>query len=396
MKIHIWVPDYASSKGGIQVLSQFLVRALHDCWPKAQLRVIAKNDASFPEATERGLAEFSTVGWWSGSQRTIAFIMELGRHAARERPNLIITTHVNFAPAAHWVQKLFGIPFMAVGNGIDVWEIPRKQVRRALRRASKLLAISECTRQRMALALNIPLQRIDLFPCTFDSDPFQPDAKPHFLLKRYGLHREQPIILTIARLCVSEQYKGYDQVCRALPAIRDKFPSVRYILGGQGPDRERVVNLVRELGVGDNVLLADYIPEHELREHYNLCDVFAMPSKGEGFGIVFLEALACGKPVIAGNKDGSVDPVLNGRLGVLVDPDSVEEIAAALIAILHRRNAECGMWNAKLGEPKNGVAIPEIIFDPEALRRAVTEAYGYERFVERVRELVGRFVEEKA
>ncbi len=80
--------------------------------------------------------------------------------------------------------------------------------------------------------------------------------------------------------------------------------------------------------------LAGYIPEEELNDHYNLCDVFAMPSKGEGFGIVFLEAMACGKPVLAGNKDGSVDALLGGKLGALVDPDDVAQIAETLIAIL--------------------------------------------------------------
>src|SRR4029077_4515742 len=109
---------------------------------------------------------------------------------------------------------------------------------------------------------------------------------------------------------------------------------VKYLLGGRGPDRPRVEGLIQELGVGEEVVLPGYIPDHELCAHYNLCDLFGMPSKGEGFGIVFLEALACGKPVIAGNKDGSGDAVLNGRLGALVDPDSVEEIEETLLQAL--------------------------------------------------------------
>src|SRR5205085_8790504 len=109
---------------------------------------------------------------------------------------------------------------------------------------------------------------------------------------------------------------------------------VRYILAGRGPDRGRIEALIRELELEECVILPGHIPEHELAGLYNLCDVFAMPSKGEGFGIVFLEALGCGKPVLAGNKDGSVDAVLDGELGALVDPDDIAQIEQTLIEIL--------------------------------------------------------------
>ena len=131
-----------------------------------------------------------------------------------------------------------------------------------------------------------------------------------------------------------------------------------------GSDRGRVIRLIRELGLTDAVILAGDIPDHELCAFYNLCDVCAMPSKAQGFDTVFLEALACGKPVIAGNKDGSVDAVINRKLGVLVDPDNVAEIAEALVLILTKRHP--------LG----------ILQDPQRLRAEVIAAYGYARFVE--------------
>src|SRR5204862_4619866 len=133
-------------------------------------------------------------------------------------------------------------------------------------------------------------------------------------------------------------------------------------LCGRGAERARIGALIRGLDVTANVTLAGYVADHELRSHYNLCDVFAMPSKGEGFGIVFLEALACAKPVLAGNKDGSVDAVLNGELGALVDPDSVSEIATELQNIINRSQQSGGS-------------------EANKQRRArVIEAYGYDRF----------------
>src|SRR5437588_1599173 len=166
-----------------------------------------------------------------------------------------------------------------------------------------------------------------------------------------------------ARVSSSERYKGYDQVLRAMTIIRKRFPQVRYILGGRGPDQLRIEALIKELDLVNNVSLAGYVPDHELRSHYNLCDVFAMPSKGEGFGIVFLEAMACGKPVVAGNKDGSLDAVLNGQIGALVDPDSVDDICLALVQILAREYPQ------------------KLLFNPEALRRKAIEVYGYNQFV---------------
>jgi glycosyltransferase involved in cell wall biosynthesis len=99
-------------------------------------------------------------------------------------------------------------------------------------------------------------------------------------------------------------------------------------------------------------------------DHYRMCDVFAMPSKGEGFGIVFLEALACGRPVIAGNCDGSRDAVLDGELGFLVDPDSPEAVAAALMDVLDE-------------------SVPGPRKNSDYLRQKTIEAFGKERFRER-------------
>ena len=109
---------------------------------------------------------------------------------------------------------------------------------------------------------------------------------------------------------------------------------MKYIIGGRGDDITRIKQLIKDNALEDKVILAGYIPEDELCDYYNLCDVFVMPSKGEGFGIVFLEAMACEKPVIAGNRDGSVDALLNGELGILVNPDDSKELIETIKSVL--------------------------------------------------------------
>ena len=143
---------------------------------------------------------------------------------------------------------------------------------------------------------------------------------------------------------------------------------LRYLLVGAGPDRARIEKLTVDLGVREAVVFAGAVPDNQLSEHYGLCDVFAMPSKAEGFGIVYLEALACGKPVIAGNRDGSSDALDDGDLGLLVDPDDPEEIAGEIVRVLQKRHPH----------PK--------VFRPEILRARVTELFGFETFKRKLNE----------
>jgi glycosyltransferase involved in cell wall biosynthesis len=126
--------------------------------------------------------------------------------------------------------------------------------------------------------------------------------------------------------------------------------------------------LAKVLGVERSVTLAGFIPDEELADHYRLADVFAMPSTGEGFGIVFLEAMSCGTPVVAGNRDGSVDALADGALGVLIEPESVDAIVAGIKRIL-----KC-----------DG---PARWFDRNALHDEVIRRFGRTPFRGRLREL---------
>ena len=156
------------------------------------------------------------------------------------------------------------------------------------------------------------------------------------LVARHGLAGRR-IILTVGRLSAAERYKGHDRLIAALPGILARVPDAAYLIVGSGDDRPRLERLAREAGVADRVVFAGHVPDEELPDYFALAHVFAMPSTGEGFGIVFLEAAASGLPVIGGNRDGSVDALAEGRIGRLVDPESREEIEAAVVEALERR-----------------------------------------------------------
>jgi len=199
-----------------------------------------------------------------------------------------------------------------------------------------------------------------LFPTVFD--------KPDYLLKRYGLTKETPILLTVSRLAFSEKYKGYDNVIESMVDLSRINQGLVYLLCGEADksESERIGKLIEKNNVNGRVKLLGFVSDKELIDHYLLADVFVMQSKKEGFGIVFIEALACGRNVIAGSKDGSAEALMNGELGTLVDPDSVEELKAAVNKCLD-------------GSSRN----------PEELQERVVGAFGFDKYKQRLSEQIG-------
>ena len=148
--------------------------------------------------------------------------------------------------------------------------------------------------------------------------------------------------MTVSRLASSERYKGHDRVIRSLPQVLLHHPEAIYLIVGDGDDRPRLEALASEFAVQDKVRFAGPVAGEELPDYYRLADVLVMPSTGEGFGIVFLEAMACAIDVIGGNKDGSIDPLGDGAVGSAIDPEDSEELVSAISAALRRPAGNVG------------------------------------------------------
>jgi glycosyltransferase involved in cell wall biosynthesis len=363
-KIHVWLPDVFEFKGGIQVYCAFLLQAMEQVLPNSDRHIFLKNDAKPTDDLEfNALTKFTFTGQWKSSfLHTPVFALQVFFAALLQRPDLIICGHINFSPLALRIFKLIKIPYWVIVHGIDAWDLQDISKINGLKSAPKIISVSGYTRDRIVKEQNISPDQISLLPNTFDASKLSIQPKPQYLLDRYLFQSDQQIILTVTRLASGDRYKGYDQIIRALPEIRRQIPNIHYLLVGKGDDRDRIETIIDEVNVRDCVTLAGFIPDEELSDHYNLCDVFAMPSKGEGFGIVYLEALACGKPTIGGNQDGAIDALCHGKLGVLVDPDNIDELGKTIVKILQRQ-----------------YLLP-IIYEPEKLRQKVIEIYGFDRF----------------
>ncbi len=377
LKFHLWIPNLSGNKGGIQAYSSFFVSALQKLYPQYHYRIFSKLDRRLPLITDLKSTKFYTSGDWPKALQTVHFAFILLAYGLRDRPNLIITTHANFAIAAFLLKRLTRTPYWIIAHGIEVWNIDRPNLKIALQNADRILAVSHYTRDRLLQEQNLNPAQIKVLPNTFDQNRFQIAPKPTYLLEQYHLSPEQPIILTVARLDLKEQYKGYDLLLQALPKLLPHFPTLHYLIVGKGEDTTRIQKMIQALNLTNHVTLTGFIPDIELCDHYNLCDVFAMPSKAEGFGIVYLEALACGKPTLGGNQDGARDALCHGELGALVDPDNLDEIAQTLIQILQKNYPN------------------SLMYQPQALRQKVIEIYGFESFKQTLNQHLSEFWQEK-
>jgi len=366
--LHLWTPGLFDFKGGIQTYSGFLLQALNEIEPDLATDVFLMHDRG-SQQTPSTRTRFHFTGQVPSRWRAPAFAAQALAAGMGQRPDLVISTHVNFTVAAYWLKRLMGIPYWAVAHGFEAWDIQRPALRRAIAHADRILAVSRYTRDRLLQSQSLDPSRVSLLPNTFDSQRFQVAAKPDHLLQRYHLTPDQPIILTVNRLAAAESYHPYDRVLAALPQIRQTLAKVHYLIVGQGDDRPRLERLIAEQHLQDCVTLTGFIPDAELADYYHLCDVFAMPSKLEGFGIVFLEAMASGKPVLGSCRDGSGDALGQGRLGALIDPDDTAAIAETLIQILQ------------------GSYANPLMYQPEQLRQAAIATFGNEPFRKTLKQL---------
>jgi phosphatidylinositol alpha-1,6-mannosyltransferase len=225
------------------------------------------------------------------------------------------------------------------GHEIGWGAIPgaRSLLRRIAGDVDVLTYLGDYTRTRLTDAIGPHADRLQRLAPGVDTDMFNPDVDGAAKRAELGW-ADRPVVVCVSRLMPR---KGQDVLVRALPGIRRRVGDVGLLLVGGGPSRSRIESLVKEYGVGDSVHITGSVPFEQLPSYYRAGDVFAMPCRErlrgldvEGLGMVFLEAAACGLPVVAGRSGGSTDAVLDGENGSLVDGSDIADVAAAVGELL--------------------------------------------------------------
>jgi phosphatidyl-myo-inositol dimannoside synthase len=238
---------------------------------------------------------------------------------------------------------------------------------RGVSEAQRVIVISEYTKGLILKQFPEVGERIFMLPSAVDGATFYIKAKSSALVERFGASG-RPIILSLARLSTLE-HKGQDRVLKALPLVLEKVPDALYLIVGSGEDKRVNEVLEEHPELRRSVILAGPAEDSERVDFYNLGNVYVLPSKLEGFGIVFIESLACGVPVVASDGYGCREGLLDGELGLLVPSDDLKAIADAIVSILDRK-------------------APHALFDREHLRKRTLEVYGINTWNERVKTLL--------
>lgn len=198
------------------------------------------------------------------------------------------------------------------------------------RLASAAIANSQNTANVLA-SMGLPDDKIHIVYPAVDAEYFHPGVDGDTVRSRYAAPGDV-LLLSVGRL---QRRKGHDVAIQAMARLRDELPRLRYVIAGDGDERQRLEQLIAEHNLGDRVFFAGVVPEGELRAYYAACDVFLLPNRVdngdiEGFGIVFLEAAATGKPVIGGDSGGVPEAVERDVTGLLIDGASVDAVAGAI------------------------------------------------------------------
>jgi phosphatidyl-myo-inositol dimannoside synthase len=281
------------------------------------------------------------------------------------------------------IARLRGCPVMIYAHGEELTGWGRgnkfKAMCFALRHADKVLANSDFTRDTLGTLIGVAPEHVAMTYPTIDVERYRPGLPCDDLRAGIGLRDGQQLVLSVGRL---QRRKGFDQVVRSLPGLVARGLDVHYALIGTGEDREYLEGLGRDAGVLDRVHLLGHVSMEDLPRWYNACDLFAMPNRDiggdtEGFGLVYLEAGACVKPVIAGRAGGTGSAVIDGVTGLRVDGEKVEAVEDAIAYLLThpdeaRRMGEASRARTSAGftSDQRAAIIRQLITDTQNERRA--------------------------
>lgn len=233
------------------------------------------------------------------------------------------------------IKKIFKIPYIIYVYGSETYRFGNnkylmRMIKTFLKEAEYIIPNSRFTMDEF-LPLGIPEGKFKIITPGVDVDRFHPQSLEHELVEKYNLLGKK-VLLTVARL---DERKGHDKVIEAIAAIQEN--NIVYLIVGKGREQQRLQNLAKEMKIESQVIFCGYVADDDLPKYYNLCDIFLLLNRQtsvdenligdyEGFGIVFLEASACGKPVIAGNFGGIADAIDDKKSGFIIDGTDLKEI----------------------------------------------------------------------
>jgi phosphatidyl-myo-inositol dimannoside synthase len=335
-RLLIVTPDFPPAPGGIQVVAHRLAVGINGF----ETNVIAADSpgaAGFDAASGLAVRRVRGGGGLRGGRNALLNMAALV-HGLRFRPDLTLSAHIVASPAGAAIRHAVGARTVQYFHAEEIGAKP-KLARFAVRQADESIAVSAYTAGLVAATGIVP-QKMSVIPNGTD---IPSDPKP--------LPVDRPTVLTIAR--IEERYKGHDIMVRALALVLAKVPDVQWVVIGDGSLRAGLEQLADSYGVAGSIRFLRAVSDEQRNDWLRRAHLLAMPSRlpaggfaGEGFGIVYLEAGAYGKPVVAGNVAGALDAVVDGETGLLVDPLDPLAVAGAITTLLLDRELALRLGSA--------------------------------------------------
>ena len=342
MRVLALVTEAYGGRGGIAQAARDLLAATAGHPAVSAVEVLPRHATAQPGLLQEKVAQLNAV-----PHRLLYTGLSMVR-AVLTKPDLVLCNHLFMAPLAALAARATNAQLAIQVHGIEIWKPPSRAQRWALETADFVLCVSRDTRSRVLQYCDLPSERAIVLNNTVGSG-FAPGDRAKARAK-FGL-RDELVLLTVGRLDPSERYKGHDRVIAAMRSLAqlNSRPLI-YAIAGDGDDRGRLEALAQQEGAREHVLFLGRIADCELPDLYRAADLFVLPSTGEGFGIAFIEAMACGTPAIGLAVGGAPDALGDGALGACVAPsDFPDALAAALAACRQHRNDLPGRVQDRFG-----------------------------------------------
>ena len=311
------------SKGGIQRYSRYQYQALVELYGKDNVFVCALSPKQEDNIFEEDI-EIDYIGEGANLMGKIKYTYHILKLVKENKIDLLISTHVQLSIIAFLAKKLFGVRYMTNVYGLEIWSGLKKRDITGLLNSDKLIGDCNFILNYIEKNFDYDRSKMELLYDPVDTEKFKPREKNKALFKKYNIPEDKFILSTIGRL---ERNKGHEIVIKSLKHLSN---DIIYVIVGGGKYDWQFKELVKQEKVEDRVFFAGRVPEKELVDFYNLADVVVLLStfgdgEGEGLPLGLIEASACGKPIIAGNQDGSAEAVtsnLDELNGFVIDPES--------------------------------------------------------------------------
>jgi phosphatidyl-myo-inositol dimannoside synthase len=323
--------------GGIQEAGRLTAAALdriagsHNNWVTSFQSI---NDGLGDHEFEIAERRVSLRGFNRSKVRFVGSALGQSRNGAR----IVLAAHPYLALPAAWMKPLSPqLKTIVMSHGVEVWNPLSRLRRRALLSADLVLAPSSDTAQKLAEIQGVPPANVRKLAWPLNPDFLKMADKPAEL----SLPKNFPegrVILTVGRWAASERYKGVDDLIRAVAQLQPKFPSLCLAAVGDGDDLPRLEKIVGDLRVSESIRFLTNLSREEIAACYARSEIFALPSTGEGFGLVFLEAMAFGKPLIGAARGGITDIIEDKVNGLLVPAGDLKSLVEALAELLENES----------------------------------------------------------